>query len=98
MTTKKMNLEEVRKYMEQQGLESFGEAGFGDEYVNALLKLGVTDKDEIEIFESDWRGIISEKTGNGRVNGRTFGEDGNNCELALYWLDEYFENYEEEIS
>ena len=96
MTTKKMSLDEVRDYMEQAGIESFGEAGFGDEYVAALKNLGVTDSDEIEIFESDWRGIISEETGSGKVNGRTFGEDGNNCELVLYWLDEYFDMETEE--
>ena len=90
MTITKMTLNEVAEHMEQEGMESFGEAGFGAEYVAALKKLGVTDEDEIEIFPTSPMGFISEENGSGRVNGRLFGEDGNCCELALYWLDEFY--------
>lgn len=85
--TKKMNLDEVRAYMEQQGVESFGIDGLGDKYVSELQKLGATAADEIEIFEPDFRGIITEE-GCGTVNGRVFCEDEDSCELKLFWLDE----------
>lgn len=74
------NIEEIRQMLEQDGIEDYGEEGFGTEVVEALRKLGVQQGDQIEIFRY-W----DDELGAGTINGRTFYEDIRNAQLRFTW-------------
>lgn len=76
--TKKLS--EVKTYFNREGMELFGEQGFGVEVVNALKNIGAFAGDDIEIYD-EW----DDENGAGTINGRTFYEDANWGQLRFAW-------------